>query len=168
MSEIVRLSYDVGAALDLTLYDPGTSETSNVSAVQVEPITMLAVDSAFERRTPVHIYVDEHKRITRVETLDAAPDEPEQWPPSAPDYVVISRIATQRQENLIAEVFWKKDPTGSEQPPFRTNDLLIHILCHGAFLSRRPLVITVDQQDVKRVFKDRDGMPDPDHPAKQR
>jgi hypothetical protein len=29
-------------------------------------------------------------------------------------------------------------------------------------------VITVDQQDIKRVFKDRDGMPDPDHLAKQR
>ena len=152
MSEILRLSYDADGTLNLTLYDPDTEKTCYVTAVDVEVINMLAVDAAFERRTPVRIEVDEYKHIIRVETLGPAPEQPAPEPP-VPGGVVITRIATQRQEPLIAEIFFRKDPPG--ETPSRTAYPLMHTVCHGAFLSKRRVQITLDadQYNIKRVVK---------------
>ena len=156
MSEIIVLSYDAGGALTLKMFDPKANTTSDITAVDVEPTNMLAVDSAFERRTPVQIHVDDHKHILRVETLAPAPNEPESGPMTPG--LVITRIASQRQENLIAEIFVPIDPNHPNhgEKPVRTTDPLIHIICHGAFLSKRPVDIKWDQtDDITRVAKQR-------------
>ena len=69
--------------------------------------------------------------------------------------VVITRIASQRQENLIAEIFVPIDPSypSRREKQLRTTDPLIQIICHGAFLSKRPVDITLDQTDITRVVK---------------
>jgi hypothetical protein len=154
MAEIVRITYDYQGSLNLRLYDPDAKETSDLTAVDVEETNMLAVDSAFERRVPVIIYVDDDKHIIRVETTGWAQKEP--VPPPPVPGVIITRMATQRGDILFAEVFFTEEPT---DPPIetqvRTEDPLIHIICHGAFLSKRRLQIEADGADITRVVKER-------------
>jgi hypothetical protein len=154
MTEIVRIAYDYQGSLNLQLYDPDSNETSELTAVDVEETNMLAVDSAFERRVPVIINIDGDNHIIRVETTGGAQKEPVR-PPPIPG-VIITRVATQRGDILVAEIFFTEEPT---DPPIetqvRTNDPLIHIICHGAFLSQRRLQIKADGADIKSVVKER-------------
>jgi hypothetical protein len=158
MTEIVRIAYDYHDALNLRLYDPDAKETIDLTAVDVEQTNMLAVDSAFERRVPVIINVDDDKHIIRVETTGWAQMEP--VPPPPVPGVIITRIATQRGDVLVAEIFFTEQAT---DPPIetqvRTDDPLIHIICHGAFLAQRRLQITVDGADIKSVVKERLPVP---------
>jgi hypothetical protein len=155
MTEIVRIAYDYRGSLNLRLYEPEANETSDVTAVDVEETNMLAVDSAFERRVPVIIRFDDDKHIIRVETNGPAQKEP--VPPPPVPGVIITRTATQRGGNmLVAEIFFTKEPTDPpEETQVRTDDPLIHIICHGAFLSERRIQIEADGADITRVVKER-------------
>jgi hypothetical protein len=53
MPEILSISYDAEGTLNLSLYDPHEKQVFYITAVGVEVINLLAVDSAFERRVPV-------------------------------------------------------------------------------------------------------------------
>jgi hypothetical protein len=154
MSVIRSLSYDTGGPLKLTLYDPDEGATSDITAVDVEAITLLAVDSTHERRVPVEIAVDGN-HIVRVETKGPAPTTPD---PDPGHGVVVTRIATQRVagDKLLAEIF-TDDPSDDrlEEKQVNTLDPLMHILCHGAFLSRRRLKITPGDGTITRVVKER-------------
>lgn len=155
MAEIVRISYDYRGPLSLRLHDPETNEDADVTAVDVELTNMLAVDSAFERQVPVIIGLDEGNRIIRVETNGAARDDPLP-PPPVPGGLTITRIATQRGDTLFAEIFYVRELTDPlDEKQVRTTDPLIHIICHGAFLSQRQLQLTVDGADIKGVVKER-------------
>jgi hypothetical protein len=154
MTEIVTIAYDYHGSLYLRLYDPDAKETADLTAVDVEETNMLAVDSAFERRVPVIIYIDDDKHIIRVETNGPAQTEPPP-PPPVPG-VIITRMATQRGDVLFAEVFFTEEPTDPpEETQVRTTDPLIHIICHGAFLSKRRIQIEADGADITRVVKER-------------
>jgi hypothetical protein len=155
MAEIVRISYEYRGALNLRLHDPETNEDTDVTAVDVEVTNMLAIDSAFERRVPVIIGLDEDNRIIRVQTDGPARDDPLP-PPPVPGGLTITRIATQRGDTLFAEIFYVReltDPVNEKQ--VRTTDPLIHIICHGAFLSQRQLKLTLDESEIKGVVKER-------------
>jgi hypothetical protein len=154
MAEIVRISYDYRGPLNIKLHDPETNEDTNITAVDVEVTNMLAVDSAFERQVPVLIGLDEDNRIIRVQTNGPARDDP--LPPPVPGGVNITRIATQRGDTLFAEIFFVSEITDPlDEKQVRTTDPLIHIICHGAFLSQRQLQLTIDGADIKGVAKQR-------------
>jgi hypothetical protein len=159
MSVITQLSHDDNGPLDLTLYDPNTEQEYELHAVDLEGINVLAVDSAFERGTPVNVGVDKRNHIIRVETVGPAPYPPLPVDPGPPGFeFAITRIATQRtKKGLIAEVFVTKNPAAElvEENQILTSDPIMHTLCHGAFLSNRRLNITTDQGRVKQVVKRR-------------
>ena len=70
--------------------------------------------------------------------------------------VVITRIASQRQEPHRRDLRSNRSELSKPQEKrLRTTDPLIHIICHGAFLSKRPVDITLDQTDITRVVKQR-------------
>jgi hypothetical protein len=106
MSVITQLSYGANGPLNLTLLDLNTQEEHELHAVDLEATNVLAIDSAFERRTPVNIGLDKRNHIIRVESVGPAPYPPLPVDPGPPEFeFTITRIATQRTENrLIAEV----------------------------------------------------------------
>ena len=144
MARIEQISYDVGGAFTVTVDDFG--EVSEV--VAADDGNRLAVDAAFERRALVVLEVDANNYIVRVQSEPAA-DEPE--PPGSG--VVITRIATQVQGGeLITEVFFAEEPTGNESGA-RTKDSTVHLICHGAYLSKHRLKLTVDDGIITQVVK---------------
>lgn len=157
MSVITQLSYGANGPLNLTLHDLNTQEEHELHAVDLEATNVLAIDSAFERRTPVNIGLDKRNHIIRVESVGPAPYPPLPVDPGPPEFeFTITRIATQRTENrLIAEVFVTKNPAAAlvEENQILTTDPIMHTLCHGAFLSNRRLKITTDQGHIKQVVK---------------
>jgi hypothetical protein len=118
----------------------------------------LAIDAAFERRALVELTLEGariHRVIHRVLSHVPPPDEPD-GPPRRPEAVFITRISTQVQAppvGLIAEVFFAADPTADplEEQPARTKDPVIHLLCHGAYLSKHPLMLDLADSEIKEI-----------------
>jgi hypothetical protein len=113
MTETVRIAYDYQASLNLRLYDPEAHEASDLTAVDVAVSNMLAVDSAFERRVPVIINVDDDNHIIRVQANGLAQKEP--LPPPPVPGVLITRMATQRGNSLFAEALFCRGADGSAE-----------------------------------------------------
>jgi hypothetical protein len=144
--KIVRISYEHGGAFKVRLDD-------NTDAVAPYMVHQLAIDAAFERRAPVEPEVVDPNQIILVHT-DRPPTGIEEPPP--PGSVVITRIQTEVQADLgaIAEVFFADPFDPRVEKPSRTNDLVIHLLCHSAYLSQHPLRLTLDADGlIKEVIK---------------
>ena len=116
----------------------------------------LAIDAAFERRARVDLVL-EGARIRRVQS-NPPRDEPDA-PRRRAEAVFVTRISTQVQAppvGLIAEVFFTADPTADplEERPARTKDPVIHLLCHGACLSKHPLMLDLADSEIRAVQKE--------------
>lgn len=138
MGEIVKISYNTGDKFYVKLRDPNTGEGGDVVATDM--FNQLAVDAAFERRAPVILELDGN-RIRRVQS-DLPRDETEI---AVPGGGIITRISTQVQEGgYVAEILYAQPPsTVAEQ--VLTKDPVMHMLCHGAYLSKHLLVLTLDE-----------------------
>jgi hypothetical protein len=143
MSEITALHYERNL-LHVTLYESDTEQSRDVTIADIELVNLLAVDGAFERRCPVELQIDDHRRLERVFCTARAPIPDSPDPPR--EGVAITRISTQRQDTLVAEVNFMKDPTDEfeDETQSRTSDPLLHSLCHGAYVANRRVRISVD------------------------
>jgi hypothetical protein len=161
MAIITDLVVSYQDTLDLRLYDPNTDTSEDVHAVDVQPVHLLAIDAAYERRCSVEVPVDEYRHIVRVFCTAPAPTDSE--PDIAIPEHVISRISTQEATN-IPEVFVYIDPSDPSrgEEVYATKTALLHIACHGAYLSRRPLTLKIDDSHcITQVEKHRFPPPPP-------
>jgi hypothetical protein len=150
MGEIVKISYNTGDKFYVKLRDPNTAEEVDVVATDV--FNQLAVDAAFVRRAPVILELDGN-RIRRVQS-DLPRDETEI---AVPGGGIITRISTQVQEGgYVAEILYAQPPSTVEAQVL-TKDPVMHMLCHGAYLSKHWLVLTLDEARlyITGVIKER-------------
>ena len=102
------------------MYEPNSEEVSDLTVIDIDVGNLRAIDSAFERPTPVTIRVDENNHIERVETNGRAPDPPIRDPGQTGS--VVTRIATQQGDDTrVAEVFFLEDPSAT--PPVESQAL---------------------------------------------
>jgi hypothetical protein len=138
---ITRVRYELGGSFTVELDGPSDPVIADNQTNQ------LAIDAAFERRAPVVLEL-EGARIRRVQS-DLPPDEPVA-PSRRGQAVFITRISTQVEATtgeLIAEVF-------STANQARTKDPVIHLLCHGAYVSKHPLALELADSEIKAVVKE--------------
>jgi hypothetical protein len=138
--EVVRITYETGGAFTVKLDGASTAVVAN------DVFNQLAVDAAFERRARVVLELD-GDRIHRVQS-DVPSNRPDPPPPGKA--VLVTRISTQvngTTGDLIAEIFFSKNPGGAEEQG-RTTDSVIHLLCHGAYLNKHPLRLELAQTNV--------------------
>lgn len=157
MPEIVAISLDDQNTVQLVLWDMFPPDVERLTVVDVDAINLFALDAAFEQRCNVQVAIDESQRIIRV-LSDRLPTEP---PPRCEVPVpgeFITRISTQPQTALVAEVFTTNDPADpfSEESQSLTTSPLLHALCHSAYLANRSVQLTSDANHViTRVRKKR-------------
>ena len=138
-NHIVNISYDIGGVLRVRLDDNRDFEA-------VDVVNQLAVDAAFERRAGVTPEPDGGGYIVRVQSDQAPPGNGPGSPPP-PDSVVITGISTQIQQGgHVTEILYAESPSGEEKFA-KTYDPVIHLLCHGAYLSQHALVLKLDDDN---------------------
>jgi hypothetical protein len=139
MGEIVKISHNTGDKFYVKLREPNTGD-DEVDVVAADPVNQLAVDAAFERRAPVILELDGNY-IRRVQS-DLPRDTAEI---AVPGRVIITRISTQvRPGGYVAEILYAQPPSTVETQVL-TKDPVLHMLCHGAYLSKHPLELTLDE-----------------------
>jgi hypothetical protein len=144
---ITRVRFELGGYFTVEL--DGASDP----VIAANQTNQLAIDAAFERRAPVVLEL-EGDRIRRVQS-DLPRDE--QDAPPRRGQVFITRISTQvdaKTGELIAEVFYREDPNVGDERQARTKDPVIHLLCHGAYVSKHPLVLVLADSEIKAVQKE--------------
>jgi hypothetical protein len=146
MSEILKISYTAAGGTFTVRFD---DENNDVFAV--DAVNQLAVDAAFERRAPVVLGVNEDYQIVRVMSQPGT-DAKDPGVGGA----VVTRISTQVQvSGLVAEIFYAKNAEGEEKAS-RTKNPVIHLLCHGAYVAKHRLELSLDEEGfITRVVKAR-------------
>jgi hypothetical protein len=139
-------------------FEPGSYFTVELEGASDSPViadnqtNQLAIDAAFERRAPVVLQL-EGARIRRVQS-NPPRDKPDA-PPRREEAVFVTRISTQVvATGLIAEVFYRADPAVGDERQALTKDPVIHLLCHGAYVSEHPLVLELADSEIKAVQKE--------------
>jgi hypothetical protein len=141
MSKVVKISYGIaGGEFAVRLDDEETEFFA------VDLMNQLAVDGAFERRASVRFETDD-LRIVRVMSEGDSASTP------GKGSSFITRISSQRQVHLVAEIFYEVASSGRELVT-RTRDPVLCLLCEGAYVSKHPLDLSTDGEGfVTEVVK---------------